>query len=93
MYINNGLYELKRLRPDIWLSSLTFPVTDLPRYVDDPVDLATALPFNTMFYQPLVLYVAGYAELRDDEFTQDARAATLLKSFAVQLSAPAAAIV
>ena len=89
-YLNNGLYELKRLRPDIFLAYVGQPV---PQYIDDPISLAELIPVADIFYQPLVLFMAGYAELRDDEFTVDARASILLRSFATSLTLPAGAAV
>jgi hypothetical protein len=78
-FLNNGLYELKRLRPDAWLG---FYGKDLPEYADNSTDLASTIPVNAMFYQGLIYFISGYAELKDDEFTVDGRAALLLKAFA-----------
>jgi hypothetical protein len=78
--LNGGLYELKRIRPDAWLSNLGVGV-ELPQYTDDPLDLAMVIPINPMFYQGLIYFVAGYAELKDDEYTVNSRAALLLKAF------------
>ena len=85
--LNNGIYEFKRLRPDAWLGQLD---TDLPQFTDDPADLATPLPFNTMFFAPLIYYMTGYAELSDDEYAVDGRAATLLRTFSNQLTGDSA---
>jgi hypothetical protein len=82
-YLNNSMYELKRIRPDAWINTLN---TDLPMYSDNATDLATDLPFNGIFFQPTVMYMAGYAELRDDEYTQDSRAAILMQSFITSLT-------
>ena len=79
---NNALYEIKRLRPDAYLGGYG---TDLTIYTT--ADTATEVPFPAIFFQPTVLYITGYAELRDDEFTIDQRAAILLRSFAGQLVA------
>ena len=78
--LNSGLYELKRIRPDAWLSNLGIGV-ELPQYTDDPLDLAMVIPINPMFYQSLIYFVSGYAELKDDEYTVDTRASLLLKAF------------
>ena len=82
-YFNNGQYELKRIRPDVWLGGYG---VDLTLYTESDYD--TEIPFASTFFQPMVLFIAGYAELRDDEFTTDARAATLLTAFSRQLSTP-----
>jgi len=77
-FLNNSLYELKRIRPDAWLGQYG---VDLPEYDDTPGDLAANIPINPMFYQGLIYFVAGYAELKDDEYTVDGRAALLLRAF------------
>lgn len=77
-FLNNALYELKRIRPDAWLGQFG---VDLPEYTDTPGDLAELIPINPMFYQGLIYFVAGYAELKDDEYTVDGRAALLLQAF------------
>lgn len=78
--LNSGLYELKRIRPDAWLSHLGIGV-ELPQYTDTPLDLAMVIPINPMFYQSLIYFISGYAELKDDEYTVDSRAGLLLKAF------------
>ena len=89
-YLNNGLYALKRLRPDAFLSYYN---RDLPQFVDAPESLDTKLPFATIFFEPIVMYMSGFAEMRDDEFTVDQRAGILLHSFAAQLTAPQGALI
>lgn len=78
--LNGGLYELKRIRPDAWLANFGIG-QELPQYTDTPLDLAMVIPINPMFYQSLIYFVAGYAELKDDEYTVDSRASLLLKAF------------
>ena len=86
-HFNSAIYELKRLRPDVWLGLYG---EDLPMY-STAYDLTTTeIPFPSIFFQPVVLFVAGYAELRDDEFTVDNRAVGLVRSFSQQISAPSA---
>ena len=82
-FLNNGLYEMKRLRPDAWLSMLG---VDLPEYGDNVTDLATQIPINPIFYQQLIYWVAGYAELKDDEYAVDQRAALLMRAFGADLT-------
>lgn len=78
----NACYEIKRLRPDAYIGGYG---VDLTIYTDG--DLALEVPFPSTMFQPVVLFMAGFAELRDDEFTVDNRAGTLLRSFAGQLVA------
>lgn len=89
-YLNNGLYALKRLRPDAFLGYYN---RDLPQFSDTPVSLAEKLPFATIFFDPIVMYMSGFAELRDDEFTVDQRAGILLQSFAAQLTEPQGSVI
>lgn len=84
-HLNNSLYELKRLRPDAWLSWFG---KELPEYTNISADLASQIPINPIFYQQIIYYVAGYAELRDDEYTVDGRAAVLLQAFVANVSTP-----
>ena len=82
-YLNNGLYELKRIRPDAWIFSLS---GDLPSYQNKSADLAQPFPVDMIFFNPMVLLIVGMAEMRDDEFTQDSRAGILLQSFVSNLT-------
>jgi hypothetical protein len=84
--LNSALYELKRIRPDVWLGTYG---TDLTLYTIS--DLALEIPFDSVFFQPVVYYIAGSLELRDDEFAIDGRAVTLVRSFTAQVSTPGAA--
>lgn len=48
---------------------------------DGQVALSDNFGLPMQFYNPLVFWVAGSAELIDDEFTNDGRAMTLLTNF------------
>jgi hypothetical protein len=78
---NNALHELKRLRPDLYVGSFG---TDITIYTTS--DTALEVPFAAIAFQAVVLYITGFAELRDDEFTVDQRAGTLLRAFTGQLT-------
>jgi len=80
-YLNNALLETRRLRPDLFRAYIGQPV---PSYADGD-DLSVAFPIDEMFFPQVVFYITGSAELRDDEFTVDARAATLLNQFAAKM--------
>lgn len=79
-YLNNALLETRRVRPDLFRAYLG---TDTPEFA--PGDEGEAFPIDAMYFTPVVLYIAGTAELRDDEFTVDARAVTLMQQFAAKL--------
>jgi hypothetical protein len=87
-YFNNAQYELKRLYPAAYLGRFG---QDLTLYTE--ADWDTEIPFASIFFQPTAIYIAGYAELRDDEFVTEARAATLLSGYVKQLTMPASGVV
>jgi hypothetical protein len=68
-----ALVEARRVRPDLFLSMLTGA---LPAYAVD-----ATLPIPEEYVIPLVDYVIHRAELRDDEFAVDGRAAALYQKF------------
>ena len=51
---------------------------------DGQVALTDTFQLPMQFWNPLVFWVAGSAELIDDEFTNDGRAITLLQQFKAQ---------
>lgn len=75
---NIGLMEARRLRADLFLPSFDVPVFAVG-------DVGSNVTFDPMYRSALVYYVVGRAQLRDDEQTQDARAASLLTKFTAQL--------
>lgn len=71
--LNTVFLTIKSVRPDAFIGTLrTF----------DPIytfsDSSTPFPIDGQFFFSAVLFVAGFAELRDDEFAVDNRASTLL---------------
>lgn len=75
--LNIGLMEARRLRADLFL-----PLYDVPLFTAVNSNPVT---FDTMYRSALVYYIVGRAQLRDDEQTQDARAASLLTKFTAQM--------
>jgi hypothetical protein len=76
--VNEGLIELKLKRPDAYLSyGLRKPI---PKY-SMPAASNVIMPFEDMFYSPLLFYVVGRAELVEDTFADNGRAITLLSKF------------
>jgi len=76
--------DLRRVRPDAFIGN----INNLPIYPIDQTGTITAVADTTnivvepLFIRPMIHYVSGSAELIDEEFTADGRAAILLKSFA-----------
>jgi hypothetical protein len=85
--LNIGLLEARRLRADLFL-----PLFDIP-YITPPADhvaadaplKATVVTLDPMYRSSLVYYMVGRMQLRDDEPTTDARAASLIQKFTQQL--------
>jgi hypothetical protein len=72
-FVNTAVYEVRRVRPDFF-----FGITVIPQY--DAADITNLTEFAFPNYaDPVTDYVVGNAELRDDEFTDDGRAAQLMK--------------
>jgi hypothetical protein len=73
--INMGLLEMFRVRPDIFLA-LGFNV---PRI--SSIDPNQPWPLEPQWSPSIIYYAVGLAQARDDEQSQDARAAALLQIY------------
>lgn len=71
-----ALAEAKKLRPDLFinLALQSFTTND-----------TTAVTMDEMYRIPLVYYMIGHVQLRDDEQVQDQRAAAFIGMFRTQL--------
>jgi len=75
--LNNGLMEIRRIRPDLVIG-IVFP--------DYTMDAPTAaVPLDQMYRVALLYFIIGTVTLRDDEETQDQRAAAFLNMFTSKL--------
>jgi hypothetical protein len=83
MSLNMGLWEMYRIRPDIFLEK-NFVV---PQF--DTGNLDAPWPVETQWVPIIVYYVVGMVQLRDDEPTQDQRASAFLGKFTSMLAAVA----
>lgn len=81
--MNMALQNARRVRPDLflWNGVLSEP----PRV--NSGNAGTPLSIDSQFEDAFVMYVTGAAELREDQFTNDGRAATLLNQFRSALMA------
>lgn len=79
-YVTEAVSEARRVRPDFF--ARTFRQV-LPVYT--AASLATTVPLPDQYFVPMVNYVAGRADLREDEFAQDNRALTLIQAFGAAL--------
>jgi hypothetical protein len=80
--LNIAIASMQRVRPDIpelW--------SDIVRYPYSGADLGgtTLIPVHQQYMESLVAFVAGWAELADDEFTVDGRASVLMTRFTSQM--------
>lgn len=84
--LNFSVMDARRIRPDLFLEVQPSPAnpTVIPYYTDvtDPVTI------DQQYRLALVYFVVGQANLRDEEETQDARAAAMMLKFAQMLSSP-----
>lgn len=87
LYLNfsNALLEARHLRPDLFME---FGLA-APPPVYTPADAALPFPVDEVQTPVFALYIAGKAELRDDEFTADGRAALFVNSFYARLKGAA----
>lgn len=83
-YLNDALLEARKIRPDLfrayWGTDTAFP-----EFTTADIASGTLIPIDNMFYNPLTYFMAGSAELRDDEFTVDNRAVTLMNQFSTKM--------
>lgn len=79
--LSEGILEARRLRPDLLTSYFR---TSLPDF--SPAALTDAVPIDPQYRVAFVYYVCGQAQLRDEENTQDTRAAAFLNKFVAQMT-------
>jgi hypothetical protein len=84
--LNRGIQALVRIRPDAAYdlyddNSLNTPEVVASGATGNEVNLADTFSLEMQFFNPLVHYTVGMAEVVDDEYTVDGRAAMLLQQF------------
>ena len=79
--LNLGMLAARKLRADLFLgASMAIPYFTA-------VD-ATAVTMDAQYRLPFIYFMAGHAQLRDEEDTQDARAAAFIGTFTAALGSP-----
>lgn len=73
--INVCVGEAYNIRPD----AFRVVKDGLPYWTESDLDTEFPLPMN--FFSPFCMFVAGFAELRNDEFTDDKRSRMLIGKF------------
>jgi hypothetical protein len=79
--LNMGIMTARRLRPDLFIG-----VTSLPSFSESDIASLTAFAMDVQYRVPFVYFITGHAQLRDEEDTQDARAAAFIGKFTTQLA-------
>jgi hypothetical protein len=82
--LNLGIQEMVRLRPDLFFKAMR--TNAIPSYSSDSTYTAVAVDYR--YRGALLYYVMGMMQLRDDESTQDSRAAAFIQRFSAQLLTP-----
>jgi len=80
-YFNDALIQARAKRPDAFLDMGLRSV--VPQYTT--ADTTVVFPLDPIFYPAFLFYIVGMAELREDTFSDDSRAVTLLNKFVSQL--------
>lgn len=79
--LNLGILEARRLRPDLLTD---FFRSSLPDFSE--ATLSSTVPIDPQYRVAFVYYICGHAQLRDEENTQDTRAAAFLNKFTSQMT-------
>ena len=80
--LNGAFIEARAKRPDLFLDwglRASFPQFSAETDMDLP------WPIDVIYYNTFLYYVIGWTELREDTFSQDSRAVSLLNRFTSQL--------
>lgn len=84
--LNRGLQDLSRIRPDITYTLFTGNSLEVPEIVESAPGAGQVIwtdPFGLemQFYPTMLSYLVGVAEIVDDEYTEDGRAAMFMQAF------------
>lgn len=77
-FINDAIVEARTLRPDLF-------VYEYGTATPQVTVVGDTIPLPDQFFTALCYYIAGRAEMRDDEFALDGRAMTFTKALASKL--------
>jgi hypothetical protein len=78
--LNLGIMTARRLRPDLFLEATT-----IPSFTSSDIASSTAFAMDVQYRSPFLFFMVGWAQLRDEEDTQDARSTALISRFTQQL--------
>lgn len=82
---NDAMQQARAKRPDLFLDIGLRNV--IPQYgtIDLSSSPLTPFPLDGAVYSAFLYYICGRSELREDTFSDDARAVTLMNKFVAQL--------
>lgn len=78
--LNLGIMTARRNRPDLFME-----VTTIPQFTTSDIAAGTAFAMDVQYRVPFLFFMVGFAQLRDEEDTQDARSAAFIGKFTQQL--------
>lgn len=78
--LNLAIMTARRNRPDLFME-----VTAIPQFTAADIAANTAFAMDVQYRVPFLFFMVGFAQLRDEEDTQDARSAAFLTKFTQQL--------
>jgi hypothetical protein len=78
--LNIAIMEARRLRPELLRPYLGGSLPDFTT-----AQLGDTVPIDPQYRMAFVYYICGQAHLRDDEISQDSRAAGFLNKFVAQM--------
>ena len=84
--LNRGLHDLSKIRPDLTYTAYSSNSLNVPELVETgagagQADWTDTFPYEMWFYNRLLEYVVGVAEITDDEYTEQGRAALMMQLF------------
>ena len=78
--LNLAIMTARRNRPDLFME-----VTVIPQFIVADIAGGTAFAMDVQYRVPFLFFMVGFAQLRDEEDTQDTRAAAFIGKFTEQL--------
>jgi hypothetical protein len=87
---NRALQVVARVRPDACYDLYSSNSLNVPELVESSPGAGQTIwtanfGLDLMFFTPIISYIVGVAELVDDEYTEDGRAAMLLQGFKMEV--------
>ena len=84
--VNTAMAEVRTKRPDLFLRSFgRYSLRAVFPYYSASQDMNTPFPLDLSVYSAFVYYCVGRQELREDTFSDDSRAVTMMNKFVSQL--------